>query len=87
MTIPDDVLAGASLVVYVEDNADTIWRVWFPPENDVRFVNVGGKAAVKRRVRDDIRPLDRRQDPALQSDTSPSISRALCAKAGTFPGG
>lgn len=53
MTAPDDVLAGASPVVYVEDNADTIWRVWFPPEKGVRFVDVGGKAAVRRRVEDD----------------------------------
>ncbi len=54
MTVPEDMLAGASPVVYVEDNAYTIWRVWFPPKKNVRFVNVGGKAAVKRRVQDDI---------------------------------
>jgi len=53
VTASDDMLAGASTVVYVEDNADTIWRVWFPLEKGVRFVDVGGKAAVKRKVCDD----------------------------------
>lgn len=48
-------LAGASLKVYVEDNADTIWSVWFPPDRDVQFENVGSKTQIRNKVQDDVR--------------------------------
>jgi hypothetical protein len=79
---PDDVRAGADLLVYVEDNADTVWRIWFPPEKGVRFVNVGDKAAVKRKGNLSFGVVDRDfdDDEAVQESLAPgsrvcSISR------------
>ena len=55
MITPDNMLAGVGLAVYVEDNADSVWRVWFPPEKGYRFIDVGSKVEVRRRVQDDLR--------------------------------
>jgi len=48
-------LAGASLKVYVEDNADTIWSVWFPPDRGVEFENAGSKSRVRNKVQEDVK--------------------------------
>jgi hypothetical protein len=48
-------LTGASVKVYVEDSADTIWSMWFPPDQGVQFENAGSKSQVRNKVQDDIK--------------------------------
>ena len=48
-------LTGASVKVYVEDSADTIWSVWFPPDRGVQFENAGSKSQARNKVQDDVK--------------------------------
>jgi len=51
MSAVSHMAAGSDRIVYVEDNADTIWRVWFPRGSGVQFEDAGGKGKVWKQVR------------------------------------